>query len=208
VGHRRSSPVYKAERKKYKQLFAEVKVHHMHPHERKGDDTEFNLFPWNQISHDAWHTLFSNLTVQEVWSILDNAWEIVWNTNQKGCKPVWRGEYRFFFKNRSEQAEFSRIRTIGVWQELWCNAFGGSSLEQAKYLMRAMMLTMVFGHRAFTSDMEDPRALRFLVSMIPAGSSRAWAFKVCFGKSLATNAYGALKRQIRCILQRTIQARS
>lgn len=206
MGKRRSSAEYKRERKKYKKLFKKVWTHHMHPHERGGPDNEFNLFPWNKSGHTVWHLLFHNLTVREVWSILDAAWELIWGSGAGKLKPVWRWQYRELFKPE-EQIEFHKTRDIVRWQRWWLNVFGGRELDQARYLLRCMMLTMALGHRAYTRDVECTPVLKRLVRGIPPESDRAWAFIQCFHRPLNTDSYRTLKRQIRHILDATTQAR-
>ncbi len=185
MSNRQSSTFYVEERAKYVALFAKLRTHHLHPHERKGDDSEFNLYPWTAESHEAWHVLFGNLTTREVWPLLDTMWQFMWGDDARriGALPCIIGH------------------AVADWQKEWVRAFGNGTLKTARYTMRCMMLSMAFGHRAFTTEMQNGGKLRALVAAIPPDSDRAWAFVTCFGKDFDTNSYGALRRQIGCILK-------
>jgi hypothetical protein len=190
VGKRRSSTFYIEEREKYKALFAKVKTHHMHPHERGGDDSEFNLYPWTERSHVAWHALFANLTLREVWPLLPVAWEFLWGSAARTLSML--------------KCPFGR--DIKRWQDEWRRAFGGPALDDAEDVHYAMMLAMAFGHRAFTSDMQDNTVLRELIADIPKGD-RSWAFETCFGTDLGADPYDTLKQRIARILESTKSTR-
>lgn len=198
---------YKSERAKYKALFPKCKTHHMHPHERRGDDTEFNLFPWNTESHAAWHRVFHNLTTREVWSVLSSAYRLVWHAGVVETKPAWRWEYRTLFEGTGQRREYSAVRGAGFWQERWTAAFGSGSFDAARTLVRAMMMTMAFGHWAYTLETEDLGALARAIRSIPPGTDRAWAFETCFRRPLTTHQLMSVRRQVRELVRLTAAAR-
>lgn len=200
------SSLYKEERQKYMRLFRKCRTHHLKPHERGGDDTEFNLFPWSGPSHEAWHILFGNLSAREAWPLLEDANDYVWGHNMREFNPQWRWEHRQLFK-KEEQREFSRKRGINCWRAAWLNAFGGPTLEDARQLMRCMMATMVFGHHAYNDDFDNLGVMYRLLRDIPSRGDRVWAFETCFTRPVNTHALQTVRRQVRELVRRTTAAR-
>jgi hypothetical protein len=45
--------------------------HHLKPRSRGGDSLESNLLTMDTNRHDAWHLLFSNLTITEIIELLE-----------------------------------------------------------------------------------------------------------------------------------------
>lgn len=45
--------------------------HHIKPRSRGGDSLESNLLTMDTNRHDAWHLLFSNLTITEIIELLE-----------------------------------------------------------------------------------------------------------------------------------------
>lgn len=202
----KDSSVYSVERAKYKQQFPRSRMHHMHPTSRHGSDSEFNLFPWNEKSHSCWHWLFFDLTLREASQLLREAHTRIWDSSAETLSAEWMQRYLYQFK-KAVQKDILHEHRIEHWQQWWLEAFGGDSLESALYIVRSMMLCMVFGHHAFTREVFDTRRLRELLKEIPADGDRAWAFRMCFGKCPSRRSYGCIKKKIRRIRVKTARAR-
>lgn len=52
-------------------FFKKITLDHLRPSSRNGSDDEYNIFPFEGKRHAAWHTLFWNMTIFEVWEKLD-----------------------------------------------------------------------------------------------------------------------------------------
>lgn len=194
------------ERAKYRKQFPNARMHHMHPTSRDGDDQEFNLFPWNEQSHSAWHQLFADLTVQEVWLITERAWLALWDTQARECSATWLSDFTSQF-NKGTRAYYARVRRIEWWRERWLRTFGSESLNRTRCHLFSMMLCMAFGHHAFSDEIFDNDTLDQLLNEIPETGNRAWAFRVCFGKPPSNVSRNCVRKRISKIRECTQHVR-
>lgn len=171
---------YACAREQYKKLYPNANIHHMMPVARGGSDTEFNLFPWNEKSHSAWNRLFCIMTIREVWSALVDAHVLIFQTDQKFLVREWCLPYRYCCK-KPEQHAMALPQQVEKLREAWADCFGSADPRSAKYLLRYMMLHMVFGHHVYSSDVYATQKLCAMLAKVAEDPERAWAFRQCFG---------------------------
>lgn len=130
--------------------------HHMIPRSRNGNGDEYNLFPWNRGAHIAWHCLFSNMTVPEVWENLDKIHKIIWSgsANDK-VHAIWLevctlergspGDKRIF--NDATTKRILEGESKAKLRDYWVACFGEDSLSAAQDLFVDMMMVAMFGRQ-------------------------------------------------------------
>ena len=158
-------------------------LHHLIPSSRKGQTHEFNLFPWRRKSHSAWHYLFLNMTIWEVWENLHDIHEEIFSTDDERINRIWL----VVCKLRTEaevRAHMDKVYSVENLQEKWIATFGGYDLKQAEQLLKYMMLFIIFGSRmADTEYLFDNGNLTEFFEEYPANEDRLKAFDICFGRS-------------------------
>lgn len=164
----------------------------MKPNSRNGPTSHFNLFPYENFRHGAYHDLFWNMTIQEVWDNLDDIYLAIFESDEEMIYPFW---LEFCELNRgSEQQKLAfceerrhrLLKHVGVYklQNYWFKAFGTADLEQVRHFLRYMMLFMIFGiNMANPRDIFNNRELVRFFESYPVGGDRVWAFEICFGKN-------------------------
>jgi hypothetical protein len=188
---------YALAREPYKKLYPQARMHHMRPTSRQGLDVEYNLFPWNERSHAAWHLLFSVMTVREVWPILPDAHMLIFQSESELLIREWCLPYRYEGK-RSEQKDMQTPQKITRLQEAWFVCFGSTDLRSALRLVRYMMLYMVFGRHADRSlRVYHDTSLRALLADVNDEPDRSWAFRQCFGRVYGHGSTRSIKKIIR-----------
>ncbi len=180
-------------RKKYGKIFPRTNLHHLIPRSRGGSSSHFNLFPYRRSSHRSYHDkLFWNLRIDEAWRDLDQIHHSIFESGEDYIYPWWLKSCSLdngtekqkvaFEKNKANRLT-KRVRAK-VLQEAWDEAFGGYSLEQARYTLKYMMLFMIFGRNmADTKLLFNNGNLIEFFENYPFDGYRRWAFQVCFGKN-------------------------
>lgn len=152
-----------------------ISLHHIIPKSRHGEDSEFNLYPWHRRMHEAWHFLFCNLTIYEVFALLEDVHRAVFNTDPqttiapwwiKGCK-LERGlkaERELFQEDLNHR--LARQVLVERFRHEWMLCFGGPSVAAAHRVLANMALFMMFGKEA----------IRIKNFTIDANQHRLWAF--------------------------------
>ncbi len=163
----------------------------MTPSSRGGPSDQYNLFPWRQKSHQAWHLLFLNMTIIEVWEMLDGIHGKIFHSKNERIVRSWLWVCTINTDNSQRLAKFERDKVsfmekkenIAKLQDAWIKCFGGESLERATLVMRYMMLFMVFGENMADPERKifDNGHLEKLLSRIPEYGIRRWAFRECLG---------------------------
>ncbi len=172
-------------------------LHHLIPGSRAGETNEFNLFPFNIKSHRAYHILFLNMTIWEIWEVLDGVHEEIFNNEEERVSRPWL-HVCHFSKERLD-TEVDRFFPIEFLQQKWITTFGRKKLNRARKLLKRMMLFMVFG-----SEMADPEQLfddghlMQFFQKYPVHQDRLRAFNICFGKLASLD---TIKYQIFTILR-------
>jgi len=169
--------------KLYGNQFRNCNLHHLVPSSRGGETNEFNLFPWKKRCHNAWHHLFLNMTIWEVYETFDGIYEEIFFSDKERIYRHWLGTCQLK-KERELEAQIERIYGVEYLQEKWIAAFGGNDLKQAEQLLKFMMLFMIFGsHMADADYLFDNGNLTEFFEEYQANEDRLRAFNICFGES-------------------------
>ncbi len=141
--------------------------HHIRPKSRYGSDEDWNLFPWFIGPHSAFHDLFNDSILREIWNEkLPNIYNEVFVISKYASG-----------KNKDLETRFSEVskRRIRFWQ----SAFGDLTLEAAQKMLKKMMWWNVFidiDVKALnTSDFTE------ILESIKKDSDRLWSFHILFG---------------------------
>ncbi len=162
--------------------FGNFNLHHLTPSSRGGETNEFNLFPYRIKSHRAYHALFLNMTIWEVWEALEGIHEEIFHTDKERINRYWLSVCRLK-KDRGLDIQIDRVYGVGFLQEKWFIAFGGDDIKQAQKLLEHMMLFIIFGsHMADTDYLFDNGNLTEFFEEYPASKDRLKAFNICFGE--------------------------
>lgn len=180
-------------RRLYAGMFKGFNLHHMIPRSRKGNSFEFNMFPFLIEAHNAWHVLFLNLTIVEIWSNLESIYKSIFDTNKETVKMKWlldckleADDYIWDIRSiESFERNVKRLAKNGMSAERlrqkWIVCFGGEDLHLAESVMKMMMLVMVFGHKIVEPEhLFDNGKITEIVDLLPSGGPRDWAFRNCF----------------------------
>lgn len=177
-------------RKLYGKTFPGTNPHHLVPRSRNGSGSHFNLFPYERDAHSAYHELFSNLKIDEVWNNLDKIHQSIFNSGLKCDYQWWIGSCfldkgnereRHIFE-RQKQERIVKLLPIHQFQKNWIRCFGNDSLEHARVFLKYMMLFMIFGvNMTDTDSLFDNGNLTEFFETLPSQGYRLWAFGICFG---------------------------
>lgn len=206
--HKEEIPL-KELRKKYGKLFPKTNPHHLIPRSRNGSSSHFNLFPYRKSSHQAYHKLFWNLKVDEVWRDLDQVHYSIFELGQDFIYPWWLKSCSLDGGTEKQKVAFEKNKAnrlakwigVNVLQEAWTEAFGGHSLAQARYTLKHMMLFVIFGRNmADTKSLFDNGNLTEFFESCPPDGHRLWAFQICFGENAD---FQTIKSKISKIIRRS-----
>ena len=176
----------------YRENFPGLRTHHLIPRSRGGPTSYFVLFPWNEKSHNAWHQLFFNMTVQEVWERLDEIYAAIYSDAEKVI-PFWIESCTLLKASPKKMAVFEdQKRNKLSWpisnvklQELWSKCFKSEKLSDAKTLMLYMVMFLVFGSKMADPDSINQDDVELLLSTMPETKEyRRWAVGVCLNQGV------------------------
>ncbi len=166
----------------YGNQFRNSNLHHLIPSTRGGETNEFNLFPYKLKSHRAYHALFLNMTIWEVWEALEEIYADIFNSDEERINRHWIRVCQLQ-TDKGLEIQIDRVYGIEYLQEKWITAFGGQDLKQAQRLLEHMMLFIIFGsYMADTDDLFDNGNLAEFFEEYPANEDRLKAFNICFGE--------------------------
>lgn len=196
-------------RKIYGKAFPGTNPHHLVPGSRNGSGSHFNLFPYKRDAHAAYHYLFWNLKIDDVWEDLHNIHRSIFGSSKKYDYQWWisscfldRGtdkERQVFEK--SKQQRLVKLLPVSEFQRNWVKCFGNNSLDHARIFLKYMMLFMVFGVNMIdTSSLFDNGNLTEFFEKSPSKGYRLRAFEVCFGKN--SPRIQTIKTKIRKIIKK------
>ncbi|HBX58575.1 MAG: hypothetical protein A2568_03820 [Candidatus Yanofskybacteria bacterium RIFOXYD1_FULL_44_17] len=159
---------------------------------RKNDDiefimSEFNEFRWTVRSHRAWHALFQNLTLFEVWDIIDYVHGVIF------CEKPHDNVAQLWLAGATQRNIYNRKnRNISVkkLRERWTECFDSDDIVAAKTLMGKMMLVMIFGARVRRPTFYlDTNYVEAAINGHSRGVHewRVRAFDILFGKNRGTS---------------------
>lgn len=179
-------------RKIYGKVFPGTNPHHLVPGSRNGSGSHFNLFPHKRDAHVAYHYLFWNLKIDDVWNNLAQIHRSIFSSDKKYDCQWWIGscsldkgedkERRRFEKQKQER--LTKLLPISEFQKNWIKSYGNDSLDHARMLLKYMMLFMIFGvNMADSSSLFNNGDLTMFFETVPLRGYRLWAFEICFGKN-------------------------
>ena len=163
----------------------------MTPSSRSGPFSQYNMFPWKQKPHQAWHFLFLNMTIFEVWEMLDRIHFKVFNTGRERIARDWlwvctvdtNNPQKLFGFEKDKISFMGKKENAAVLQDAWVKCFGGASLERAVSVMKYMMLFIIFGEKMADPEGKifDDGHLERLLDRLPEAGIRRWALEECLG---------------------------
>ena len=200
-------PIPKGLRKVYSQKFPGRNLHHLIPRSRGGVSGQFNLYPYKKQAHSAYHDIFSNMRLDEIWDLLPQIHARIFESKSEDIKMRWLESCLLEIGTSKERENFRvnniertrKLVSIEILQEKWVLAFGGDSQATARKKMKEMMLYMIFGMNVLNSDIlfNNGNLDKFL-ELLPCDAERFWAFSICFGPSGCS--FQAMKSRIAKIL--------
>jgi len=168
----------------------------MNPSSRGGDSSEFNLFPYKVVRHNSWHALFLNMTIWEVWEVIDEVYEAIFNSDEQYINRHWLSVCKLPSENDLKK-HIEKEYQIEYLQDRWGCAFGGRKLAKARKFLKYMMLFMLFG-----SDMACPKKifrsekLGEFFDKFPVVRERQWVFALCLGNDTANTSWNSIRSKI------------
>jgi hypothetical protein len=205
-------------RKFYKKKLGSKTLHHLVPRSRKGQGNEYNLFPWTKGPHSAWHTLFWNMTIVEIWSSLEMVHSKIFEARSTYVLQSWIDVCELEIGDKKKRKSFyadkkdilSKHVKVRKLVKNWRACFGGTDIQQARALLKQMMLFMIFGSRITDSEeikntQDNARSKSIFVNgnmsdflnNFPDSGIRHWAFCICFGNNASINNIKAKIKKIR-----------
>jgi len=192
----------------YGPRFHGANLHHLVPKTRNGQGTEYNLFPYSIRRHGAYHDIFFNLRIDEVWDMLDRIHSSIYESGEDYIIPWWIEECKREVGTSEQVAKFNKNKrdklntpvSVDRLQAKWFKAFGSEDLKTSRGFLRLMMLFMVFGRELLNKDtLFDNGNLNDFLEATPCTRNRLWAFEKCFGRSRTVH---SLKSKIVSIVSR------
>ena len=189
-------------RKIIKEISLQLDLHHMTPSSRNGDNSIFNLFPFDRTLHSKWHQLFWNLTLFQVEYLLPSIHKSIFHSPGS----IYRDWFNFcdietastkkrvkFFKEKSRKVSLKA--NPDKLRDNWIQLFGSVKLTNARKLVSFMLIVAVFGAPIyFEKNFFKETDLADFFNQIPLQGNRQKAFFICF-PSLKTGNTKEIKRQ-------------
>lgn len=171
----------------YRENFPGLRTHHLIPRSRGGPTNYYALFPWAEKNHDAWHQLFLNMTIQEVWERLDEIYSTIYSGSEmimlfwiEVCDLCKASQKRMAKFEEQKMQKLARPVSAVKLQGLWGDCFNSEKLSDARTLILYMAMFMVFGNKMadlYSIGQKDTESLLTLISDMP--DYRHWAVGVC-----------------------------
>jgi hypothetical protein len=178
-------------RKKYSKLFPGADIHHMTPKSRNGGASEFNLFPFKERAHSDYHFIFWNLTINEVWEMLEQIHDSIFQTEENYIIPWWYKYCELEKGGWKQKASFEKDKrerlkkhvSVSILRRNWIGVFGGEELITARALMKVMFLFEIFGTKVTDKNtLFNNGYLEKFFENSPCSKKRLQAFQICFGR--------------------------
>ena len=185
-------------RKEFRRIFPNEDLHHPFPtsripriwSEERKEEIVLIVSPYEEKGHDAYHHLFSNLRIDQLWSKLAKIHNDIFFTNRGYISPWWlhgceleSGTHRQIASfHISKKGRIGKALEVRQLQSLWSRAFGGEDLITAENLLKIMMLFIVFGVELLDTDklFENGNFQDFFEKN--RSGYRLWAQEILFGK--------------------------
>jgi len=128
---------------------------HIIPKSRNGPHKEFNLFPFDKNRHQAWHALFWNMTVFEVWERLGEIHNLIFNSPTSRIRPVWFDVCKLEKGGVNKRLAFKGLKIkvianptdVNVLKKNWLCCFKSTKLDDAVNFVAYKMLFIIFGRK-------------------------------------------------------------
>lgn len=176
-------------------FFKKITLDHLNPSSRKGDNEEYNMFPFEGKRHAAWHTLFWNMTVFEVWEKLDFIHNLIMNPSKREIFPVWLKVCRLERGAATEILAFEQSKNKFIsgsisaesLQKIWKRCFKNLDIRSARFFLRYKMLFMIFGVRTIDGNflLSDDNFKKML-QKAAENPNRRRALVNCFGSEMVS----------------------
>ena len=116
---------------------------------------EFNIFPFEQNRHEAWHSLFWNMTIFEIWESLNQIHNLIFRFRQEKICPVWLNVCRVENETVQNIVIFEEKKTrlltelfqTNYLQKKWLHCFKGKDIKAARNFLKYKMFFMIFGRK-------------------------------------------------------------
>ncbi len=196
-------------RKKYGKAFPGTSPHHLVPRSRNGSGSQFNLFPYKRDAHSAYHHIFYNLKIDEVWNNLSQIHNSIFSSGNIYIYQWWIAPCSLDRAEDKERQEFEKQKQKRInkllpasdFKKKWIKCFGNDSLDHARVYLKYMMLFMVFGVNMISPDqLFDNGNLAEFFETSSSKGYRLWAFEICFGKNYPK--VQTIKAKIRKIIKK------
>lgn len=162
--------------------FGNFNLHHMVPRTREGETNEFNLFPYAVKRHSAYHEIFLNMTIWEVYEALEGVYDEIFNSDKERINRFWLSACKLKKENQL-RVQIENVYGVGYLQGKWFVAFGGYDIKQAQKFLKRMMLFIIFGSCvADIGKLFNNGHLAGFFEKYPADEDRLKAFNICFGE--------------------------
>lgn len=157
----------------------------MIPSSRDGSSDEFNLFPWDKKCHSAWHEIFINMTILEVWDRLDEIHDSIFSPKEtEKIRRRWLDVCDI--PNSGEKKHvLEKEVSIQKLQCLWFQCFKTEDFNKSLMFIKYQMLFMVFGGIIMMNldiIFQNSNLKKFLNKEL-CSENRKRAFEICFGQN-------------------------
>lgn len=186
---------FKRLRQAYRSFFkCDITIDHIIPKSREGcSQNEFNVFPFENSRHGAWHTLFWNMTIFEVWDWLEDIHILIFHSKQNKICPTWfsvcsldTGSPNKIMRFEKAKKKFlTTLILVNQFQQEWFHCFGSSDPKVAKAFLKYKMFFMIFGSKMIDNKflLSDSNFIK-MIQESANYPSRAQAVINCFGSEM------------------------
>lgn len=178
----------------YKDNFPGMSPHHLFPTSRGGPSSQFNLFPWPLENHRAWHKLFFNMTVEEVWERLDEIYGAIFSDAEQ-VVPFWLEACTLYRASAKKLEKFEEQKQTMLSQPIsttklqneWFRCFGSTRLYDSRITLLYMAMFLIFGGRRMTNpkNIGGKDTDSVLAKMSKMSDYRRWAVGICLANGLS-----------------------
>ncbi len=171
-----------------------ITLDHLIPKSRNGSlRDEFNIFPFEESRHEAWHFIFLNMTIFEVWEWFEQIHSLIFNSRQEKICLVWlsaccleKGRCKQITK--FEQKKKNLLLTlfdVDFLKKKWILCFGNAKLKTARIFLKYRMLFMIFGSKMIVKEyLLSNDIFTTIIQKAANYPVRMRAIKYCFGPEM------------------------
>jgi hypothetical protein len=148
------------------------------------------VFPYAKKAHGAYHSLFWNLRIDQVWNNLAKIHRSIFESEEEFIRPWWIEDCDLESAMERKRHDFNQKKMLYVAKEVrvvalksaWLRSFGGYDLITAENFLYLNMLFMIFGTELINWKklLDNDHLIEFLENDKLDGS-RLWASETLFG---------------------------